>query len=486
MKLAGIWFSIIYLFSLLGEPGTVLAIPPALADPGDSVAAPTTSDPNRIYFPDTGHYLSAGFRYYWLQNGGLPQFGLPLSEEYREVNPIDGKIYTVQYFERARFEYHPEHKGTPYEVELGLLGVQATTGRIFPPASVQTSTPTRYYFRETRHTLSAGFKRYWDTHGGLSIFGFPISEEITEGGYTVQYFERARFEYHPENEGTPYEVLLGLLGTDAFRATGHYLPRTYSVRPENGAVIQGRTLKVNVYGTNTENVRATINGQNLAFVAQPGALVAYAPVASNAAIRPQMLRTEITDNTGVVRRFEQNINVVAGQFESQTIQISPSVEESLGDEEEQRRERERVYSFYNQVTPEKLWNGRFSWPSIGPITTPFGSRRNYVGGGTEIHDAIDIGVPQGTPIRAPQRGRVVLAEFQKVRGGIVILDHGLGVHSAYFHQSRINVKVGDMLNQGDLIGLVGTTGLSTGPHLHWEIRIGATGVDPQEWINRSF
>jgi murein DD-endopeptidase MepM/ murein hydrolase activator NlpD len=178
--------------------------------------------------------------------------------------------------------------------------------------------------------------------------------------------------------------------------------------------------------------------------------------------------------------------VKAGQFEHQLIQLDPTVENSLGSEAEQQAERDRDFGFYNQVTPEKLWTGRFSWPLTGPITTQFGSRRDYVGGGSEIHDGIDIGVPQGTPIRAPQRGRVVLAEFQKVRGGIVIIDHGLGVHSAYFHQSVILVKVGDVLEQGDLIGRVGTTGLSTGAHLHWEMRIGSVGVDPQEWVNRQF
>ncbi|NWJ47736.1 MAG: M23 family metallopeptidase [Chloroflexi bacterium] len=483
---AGVCFTVVFLLSILVVPVPALAVTNVALDPGDSLPFPVATDPTRTYFPDTGHYLAGGFRTYWQQHGGLAQFGLPLSEEYTEANPADGKNYTVQYFERARFEYHPEFKGTPYEIELGLLGVQTVVGRKFDPTPYVPSTPNHYYFTETRHTLSAGFKRYWDSHGGLAIFGFPISEEFTEGGYTVQYFERNRFEYHPEFSGTEYEVLLGLLGTDSFRLTGHHLPQTFGVRPDSGAVVQGHTLKVRVLGSVPSNVTASFNGQKLTFVSQAGELAAYAPIVSNAALRPQLLRTEIIDNTGVVRRFDQNIGVLAGQFEHQTIQLDPAVESSLGSDEEQQRERDRDFSFYNQVTPVKLWSGRFSWPLTGPITTPFGSRRDYVGGGSEIHDAIDLGVPQGTPIRAPQRGIVVLAEFQKVRGGIVIIDHGLGVHSAYFHQSVIAVKVGDMLNQGDLIGKVGTTGLSTGAHLHWEIRIGAIGVDPEEWIKRDF
>lgn len=86
------------------------------------------------YFPPTGHTLSHGFLNYWQNNGGLAAFGYPLSEEFPEVNPADGKTYTVQYFERSRFEYHPEHARTPYEVQLGLLGRQYVQANNFDPA----------------------------------------------------------------------------------------------------------------------------------------------------------------------------------------------------------------------------------------------------------------------------------------------------------------------------------------------------------------
>jgi len=132
----------------------------------------------------------------------------------------------VQYFERNRFEYHPEKAGTPYEVLLGLLGVQLTEGRNFPKVAPIPNTSDKYYFPETNHTLGGVFFQYWKTYGGLPIFGFPISEEFQEKNpddgktYTVQYFERNRFEHHPEFKGTRYEVLLGLLGTQLCRANG--------------------------------------------------------------------------------------------------------------------------------------------------------------------------------------------------------------------------------------------------------------------------
>lgn len=181
---------------------------------------PFTSSSSQLYFPETGHSLSSGFLYYWRNNGGLSMFGYPRTEEFTEGG------YTVQYFERARFEYHPEFKGTEYEVEMGLLGSQVVQGRSFDTSLPFDSNAGRRYFPETQHSLSYGFKYYWDNNGGLPIFGYPISEEISEVNpedghiYTVQYFERARFEYHPEFKGTPYEVELGLLGNQTMRAKG--------------------------------------------------------------------------------------------------------------------------------------------------------------------------------------------------------------------------------------------------------------------------
>ncbi|WP_129629235.1 VanW family protein [Candidatus Oscillochloris fontis] len=83
-----------------------------------------SSDPNRTFFPESGHTLGGAFGWYWQTRGGLPVYGYPISEEFEEWNPEDGQVYLVQYFERARFEYHPEYAGTPYEIQLGMLGKQ--------------------------------------------------------------------------------------------------------------------------------------------------------------------------------------------------------------------------------------------------------------------------------------------------------------------------------------------------------------------------
>jgi type VII secretion-associated serine protease mycosin len=186
--------------------------------------APVDSTADRVYFAPVGHTLKGAFLKFWQQNGGLAIFGYPLSEEFQEVSPTDGKSYTVQYFERNRFEYHPEYAGTRSEVLMGLLGVEMTRGRVFPKGTPLSGDATHAYFKETQHSLNGAFLKYWQEHGGLAIFGYPISEEITENGYKVQYFERNRFEYHPEYAGTKDEVLLGLLGVEVIKRNGWVAP----------------------------------------------------------------------------------------------------------------------------------------------------------------------------------------------------------------------------------------------------------------------
>jgi hypothetical protein len=156
---------------------------------------------------------------YWNSHGGLPIFGFPVSEVRIEKSKTDGNYYAVQYFERNRFEWHPEFKDTPNEVLLGLLGVELTRQRTFPDVQAFTDSPGRVYMEATRHSLGEPFLTYWRDNGGLAIFGYPISEPFDEENpetgktYLVQYFQRNRFEFHPENQ-PPYDVLLGLLGRD--------------------------------------------------------------------------------------------------------------------------------------------------------------------------------------------------------------------------------------------------------------------------------
>jgi hypothetical protein len=156
----------------------------------------------------------AGF---WRSRGGLDIFGLPLTQPLVQPNGI-----IIQYFERARLEFHPELAGTRYAVLIGLLGVEL--GHSTPVSTTTTPTSTTelvWYFPATKHLINKSFRTYWKNRGGLAIFGLPIGEAQMEDGRLVQYFERARFELHPELAGTAYDVQLGQLGVLALQAKGN-------------------------------------------------------------------------------------------------------------------------------------------------------------------------------------------------------------------------------------------------------------------------
>jgi hypothetical protein len=188
-----------------------------------------------MFFAQSSHHVSdrAGFLDFWREHGGPLIFGYPISEEIVE----DGRI--VQYFEQARFEYHPEYFGQAGQVQLSLLGREITAGRSFPDGDPAQGAQ---YFPETKHTLSGKFLKYWLKRGGLQVFGFPISEPFEEvspiDGQTrvTQYFERARMEYHADELGGFYrqeeralgiqlaalhEIQLSDLGRQAAQRKGH-------------------------------------------------------------------------------------------------------------------------------------------------------------------------------------------------------------------------------------------------------------------------
>jgi len=231
-------------YNVGGGPGGQRADLSVLLNTTGSQAAPNpfapifpfADSPAHHFFRETSHSLSYGFKTFWEQSGGLPVFGYPLSEEFTEQNADTGQAYTVQYLERQRFEYHPENKGTPYETLLGRLGMaEAQQRNLLSTAPFQpiapTNAPTCRSFPETGHQVCASFREYWQTHGlefgdpgvsyreSLALFGYPISETFTQDGLTVQYFERAVFEYHPENADTD-RVLLRRLGAQVAHQRG--------------------------------------------------------------------------------------------------------------------------------------------------------------------------------------------------------------------------------------------------------------------------
>lgn len=164
-------------------------------------------------FPETGFQICHGFLAFWNDFGGLPIFGYPMSNEMTEEGTV------VQYFERARFEWHPNAAPSQHDVLLGRIGAEYSAGWSSLPAFQPTEPRSdARFFPATSHNVSGAFRSFWEEFGGVSLFGYPLSEAFLDHGITVQYFERARFELHPGAAPERQDVMLGLLGAELLRA----------------------------------------------------------------------------------------------------------------------------------------------------------------------------------------------------------------------------------------------------------------------------
>lgn len=191
-----------------------------------------------------------------------------------------------------------------------------------------------------------------------------------------------------------------------------------------------------------------------------------------------------TDLAGAEHSEAYSFAVVDGEFPSYHIVLSESSGSRLNAETIER-ESARTNAVVREFSPEQLWEpGPFLRPvEGGHFTSPFGQRRTFSTGGSSSHLGTDFGgLPTGTPIMAVARGKVVMAEEMIIRGNFVCIDHGRGLFSLYNHLSRGDVTVGQMVEAGDVIGLLGETGVATGPHLHLEMRLASWAVDPMTFL----
>lgn len=157
-----------------------------------------------------------------------------------------------------------------------------------------------------------------------------------------------------------------------------------------------------------------------------------------------------------------------------------------------QHELDRVAAFKSLETPEKYWKGAFARPNSGRISAGYGIRRYYNGVFAKdyYHRGVDYAGGMGSPVVAPAAGRVALvgrvSEGFRVHGNTVGIDHGQGVTSIMMHLSRIDVREGDFVKPGQRIGAIGSTGASTGPHLHWGLYVHGVSVDPVPWREKGF
>ncbi len=174
------------------------------------------------------------------------------------------------------------------------------------------------------------------------------------------------------------------------------------------------------------------------------------------------------------------VAVRKGLFATEKLQVGKEfVEPSPEQIKRADEERQKLRNIFERVTPERLWDGKFRVPLDGVTTgANFGRRRILNGTPGSPHGGVDLPGTTGTPVHAAQRGRVALAEELFFSGNTVVVDHGLGIYTFYGHLSEIDVKVGDALEPGAVLGKVGATGRVTGPHLHWGLTVDRARVNP--------
>lgn len=261
-------------------------------------------------------------------------------------------------------------------------------------------------------------------------------------------------------------------------------PPKLQLESQPPTVLQGHTWLLRVRTDEPAAVEARLGDRDLPIEQGSGygwAVVGFSPTA-NAATVPVVV--EGRDSAGNQSEVSEPLQVAPEQFPTDTVQVEPTLASLLSSEIRTDEDR-KLIEHYQTVSQPKLWEGRFLMPVTGEVITEFGSVRSYNGGPVVgHHQGADIAAGQGRNVVAPARGRVIVIDTVQLRGKIVILDHGLGVFTTYAHLADVDVQVGQTVERGQAFGTVGSTGLSTGPHLHWELWVGGANVNPIEWTER--
>ncbi len=198
---------------------------------------------------------------------------------------------------------------------------------------------------------------------------------------------------------------------------------------------------------------------------------------------PLPVQVWVSDGVGNEAELAFDFDVVAFEWETGGKIRGVSMKRDSEAVATMRAERDAAYA---AVLPEQRWRGEMLWPTLGRISSPYGKFRTYPDGSRSHHDAVDITRRAGTPVHAANHGTVLVARRQAILGNAVIVHHGQGVTTSYNHLSRIDVVEGELVQKGDRVGLMGNTGRSTGPHLHWGMVVDGIAVDASVWPEDGF
>ena len=292
----------------------------------------------------------------------------------------------------------------------------------------------------------------------------------------------------------PHSLLLALLLT-ALPVFAQTVRPRYAVIPENPA--SGEPVTICAAAAANVKTAALYSNSNKKLAA--AAFFAMPPEAGKSALVAAVLAVPSTAEPGFASiRIEGALGVAAEiplvikerKFDSEEIPLNAALTQIRAAPDPQKTaEANHLWAILNRTGNDIYCMGVFIPPvSSTRRTSYFGDRRvyRYSDGksDTSIHAGVDYGVPKGTPVSACAAGKVVLARSRIVTGNSVLIEHLPGVYSLYYHLDKIEVKEGDLVQAGALLGRSGSTGLATGPHLHWELRVSGENADPDAFINR--
>ena len=287
----------------------------------------------------------------------------------------------------------------------------------------------------------------------------------------------------------PGDVLYSPTEGSGGNATG--LPSAFlSASIEPLPMVQGGTEVLQVQTQEGVSVSGTLVDMPLHFFQADGEQVALQGVHAllEPGIYPLLMQATLTD--GSKQSFEQMVLVTEGDYLSEDIPLN---DPSTLDPAVTEPELQNILALTAPSTPTRYWNDIFKSPAVDPncFTSRYGTRRTYkvINSNIEVpgfHTGLDFCGGEGLQIFAPAPGRVVFAAPLTVRGNATLIDHGWGIYSGFWHQSQILVNVGDIVEQGQVIGVVGGTGRVTGAHLHWEVWVNGIQVNPLDWLNQAY
>ena len=265
------------------------------------------------------------------------------------------------------------------------------------------------------------------------------------------------------------------------------LPSPLNINISHGNFIQGKTtvIEINAAGQ-TLQLSGELIGQPLNFFpSDSGSYFSLqgVHVMSEPGIYPISISGVLA--SGESFELSQMVLVNSGNYSHEKINVDSAYLDPVLDEAELNF----IAALTTPITNEKMWSGYFISPTPFDIfiNSYFGTRRSYNGSPySYFHSGIDFGGGQGAEVISPARGKVVFAGPLEIRGNATVIDHGWGIYTGYWHQSELRVAEGDTIEEGQIIGLVGNTGRSSGAHLHWEIWAGGVQVEPYDWLIEIF